>query len=93
MRVYAVYILASFRRVLYIGVTSDLKRRVWQHRNKFVKGFTALYMVDRLVYYEVYHDVWRALEREKHLKGWRRARKIELIATHNPEWRDLYDEI
>jgi len=93
MRIYAVYILSSFRRVLYIGVTSNLKRRVWQHREKLAKGFTARYNVDRLVYYEVHRDVWTALSREKYFKRWHRDRKLKLVPAHNPEWRDLYDEL
>ena len=93
MRIYAVYILSSFRRVLYIGVTSNLKRRVWQHREKLAKGFTARYNVDRLVYYEVHRDVWTALSREKYFKRWHRDRKLKLVTAHNPEWRDLYDEL
>ena len=93
MRIYAVYILASYRRVLYIGVTSNLKQRIWQHRNKLVEGFTARYVVDRLVFYEVHESVHNAIAREKHLKGWRRSRKVALINAHNPAWRDLYDEI
>lgn len=93
MRTYAVYILSSNSRVLYIGITSRLKQRVWQHREKLVEGFTARYKVDRLVHFEVFEDPRHAIEREKKLKGWLRARKIALIAANNPEWRDLYEEI
>ena len=93
MPIYVVYFLASFRRVLYIGVTSDLKRRVYQHREKLAEGFTARYSVDRLVYYEVHRDVHTAIAREKYFKRWHRDRKLKLVTAHNPEWRDLYDEI
>ena len=93
MRIYVVYIVASLTRVLYVGVTSNLKQRIWQHREKLADGFTKRYNVDRLVYYEVFRDVYRAIEREKALKGVRRQRKLELVDAANPTWRDLYDEI
>ena len=89
-----VYILASRRNgTLYIGVTSALKQRVWRHRQGVEGGFTARYGVTRLVYYEVYDDIQTAIEREKQLKAWRRAWKIELIETENPTWDDLYATI
>ena len=89
-----VYILASRRNgTLYIGVTSALKQRVWRHRQGTGSGFTARYGVTRLVYYEGYDDIQTAIEREKQLKAWRRAWKIELIETNNPTWGDLYTEI
>jgi putative endonuclease len=91
---FCVYILASRRNgTLYIGVTSQLATRVWQHRSKVVEGFTAKYGVDKLVYYEAHGSAESAIVREKQLKKWRRAWKIELIETLNPQWRDLYDEI
>ena len=93
MRVYVVYILASRTRALYIGVTSNLKQRLWQHREKLTDGFTGRYNITRLVYYETFRDVWRALEREKQLKGWLRARELALIDGFNSTWRDLSDEI
>jgi putative endonuclease len=86
---YAVYIMASASRVLYVGVTSDLVRRVAEHKSGETGGFTAQYRVTRLVYAEFTNDVHAALEREKQLKGWRRAKKLALIEATNPEWHDL----
>ncbi len=89
-----VYILASKRNgILYIGVTSDLVQRIWQRKNKMVKGFTKKYNVDRLVYYETHSNVESAITREKQMKKWRRAWKIRLIEGENPDWNDLYDDI
>jgi putative endonuclease len=91
---FCVYILASRRNgTLYIGVTSQLATRVWQHKSKVVEGFTAKYGVDKLVYYEAHGCAESAIVREKQLKKWRRAWKIELIKGQNPESRDLYEEI
>ncbi|MBO7380824.1 MAG: GIY-YIG nuclease family protein [Neisseriaceae bacterium] len=91
---YFVYILFSKRNgTLYIGVTNDLKRRVYEHKNKLVQGFTAKYGVDKLGYFEIGEDIEAALLREKQLKKTNRKRKIALIESVNPEWRDLYDEI
>ena len=88
------YILASKRNgTLYTGVTSALAQRVWQHKTKAVEGFTAKYGVDRLVYFEAHADAASAITREKQIKKWRRAWKIELIEQRNPQWHDLYDEI
>ncbi len=89
-RSYYVYITASISRVLYIGVTSNLGARVYQHKEGVVAGFTKSYRVDRLVYFEETADVMAAIAREKQLKGWRREKKITLIETMNPEWNDLY---
>ncbi|MBI5876115.1 MAG: GIY-YIG nuclease family protein [Chloroflexi bacterium] len=90
----AVYILASQRNgTLYVGVTGNLSRRVWQHKNDEVVGFTRQYHVHILVYYEVFDDMRAAIEREKQLKKWNRAWKIELIERANPQWRDLSDEL
>lgn len=89
-----VYLLASKPYgTLYLGVTSDLIKRVWQHREKFVAGFTKKYAVDQLVWYEIHGDIMEAIKREKQLKEWRRAWKIELVQEHNPHWRDLFDDI
>jgi len=89
-----VYILASRRNgTLYTGVTSDLPKRVWQHKNKLVEGFTARYGVDQLVYFELHEAADSAIRREKQIKKWNRAWKLELIEKGNPTWRDLYDEI
>ena len=94
MRTPCVYILASKPKgTLYIGVTSDLVQRVWQHKNDFVEGFTKRYRVHTLVWYEVHGSMESAITREKALKKWRRAWKIELIEDANPVWLDLYDEI
>jgi putative endonuclease len=88
MREFAVYILASRTRRLYIGVTNDLSRRVWEHRQQ-LSGFTAKYRITRLVYFETTSDPVAAISREKQLKGWLRSRKLELISTMNPAWEDL----
>ncbi len=89
-----VYILTNRRRgVLYTGVTSDLPGRIWQHRNKLVKGFTGRYNTDHLVWYEMHGDIEQAILREKRIKKWNRAWKIELIETFNLDWLDLYDKI
>jgi len=90
-RSYYVYILASKSRRLYIGVTNDLERRLYEHKNKLVEGFTEKYNIDRLVYFEDGGDVLAAIEREKQLKGWLRAKKLALIASMNPAWDDLSD--
>jgi putative endonuclease len=90
----AVYILASRRNgTLYIGVTSDLPGRIWQHKNDVIKGFTKKYAVHTLVYCELHAEMPAAIAREKQLKKWRRAWKLDLIERHNPEWNDLYDQI
>jgi putative endonuclease len=90
----AVYILASKRNgTLYIGVTSDLAGRVWQHKNDLIEGFTKKYGVHTLVYFEMHADMAEAIRREKQLKKWNRAWKIELIEKENPEWRDLWPEL
>jgi len=94
MKHYYVYILTNkTNRVLYIGITNNLVRRVWEHKEKLVPGFTAKYNVTKLVYYEVFNSPEEAIAREKQLKGWLRRKKIELINRFNPEWRDLYYEI
>jgi putative endonuclease len=79
--------------VLYTGVTSDLKRRVFQHKSKQIAGFTSRYNINKLVYYEIYDDVYNAISREKQIKGGSRKRKEELITGMNPGWRDLYTEL
>jgi putative endonuclease len=86
---YFVYIMASKSRRLYIGVTNNLERRVFEHKSKLVEGFTAKYNIDRLVYFAETGDVMAAMEREKQLKGWLRAKKIALIESENPSWLDL----
>jgi putative endonuclease len=90
----AVYILASTRNdTLYIGVTSDLVKRIWEHKNNIVEGFTRRYGVHRLVWYELHESMESAIQREKRLKEWKRAWKLELIEGTNPDWKDLYDAI
>ncbi len=89
MNQYWVYILSSRNRVLYVGVTNDLRRRAAEHRSHLVPGFPAKYKADRLVYFEATGDVLSAIAREKQIKGWRRDKKIALIATTNPNWDDL----
>ncbi|MDP2111318.1 MAG: GIY-YIG nuclease family protein [Thiobacillus sp.] len=87
-----VYLLASQRNgTLYIGVTSDLIKRVWEHKQDFVEGFTKQYGVHDLVWYEQHEDMLAAITREKTLKEWKRAWKLELIEKMNPEWKDLYE--
>ena len=88
-KTYSVYIMASASGVLYIGVTNDLERRVFQHKNKLVPGFSARYNVQKLVYFELFGDVRAAIAREKELKGWLRRRKVALIESTNPQWKDL----
>jgi putative endonuclease len=90
----AVYILASKRNgTFYIGVTSDLQKRVWEHKDNTVEGFTKRYGVHNLVYYELHGDMLSAISREKQMKKWNRAWKLELIEKQNPDWKDLWDDI
>jgi putative endonuclease len=90
----AVYILASQRNgTLYIGVTSDLIARIWQHRTDAVPGFTRDYGVHQLVYYELHGTMYAAITREQQLKKWKRAWKLQLIERANPDWVDLWDQI
>ena len=92
-KTYCIYILASKPNgVLYIGFTSNLAIRVYQHKHEEVDGFTKRYHVKCLIYYEVFSDPLSGIEREKQLKKWNRAWKIHLIEKHNPEWNDLYED-
>lgn len=94
MKKYYIYILASRKNgTLYIGVTSDLIKRIYQHKNKQVEGFTKKYSVGRLVYYEITDSPEEAIRRENRLKSWKREWKIYLIEKDNPEWKDLYEDI
>ena len=86
---YCTYIMASRSRVLYTGVTNDLARRVDEHKQGFVAGFTRKYRVTRLVYFEEFADIRDAIAREKEIKGWKRSRKLKLVETRNPTWADL----
>ncbi|QQS16216.1 MAG: GIY-YIG nuclease family protein [Candidatus Moraniibacteriota bacterium] len=89
-----VYILASERNgTLYVEVTSDLRKRMWEHKNKVLPGFTEKYNVNKLVYYEQGDSILGAIQREGQLKKWNRSWKIRLIEQRNPKWRDLYDEL
>jgi len=93
-REYCVYIMTNrYNTVLYTGVTNDLNRRVYEHKQHFVKGFTAKYNIEKLVYYEVTPDITAAIEREKKIKGGTRKKKIDLIKSINPEWRDLAEDL
>ena len=91
---YYVYILTNWNnKVLYIGVTNNLHRRMYEHKNKLVDGFTKKYNINKLVYYVAMNDVRSAIEHEKRLKGWRRSKKNDLINSLNPNWNDLYEQI
>jgi len=91
---YYVYILASKKNgTLYIGVTNNLARRVYEHKNDLLEGFTRKYKIHQLVYFETFADINSALHREKCLKRWKRAWKIKLIERNNPDWQDLYDSL
>jgi putative endonuclease len=91
---YCVYILTNrHHSVLYTGVTGDLKRRIYQHREKLLPGFTRRYNASKLVYYECTEDASSAIAREKQIKAGSRRKKIELVNRFNPEWRELYDEV
>ena len=93
-RYYYVYILTNWNnKVLYTGVTNDLVKRVYQHKNKLAEGFTKKYNLNKLVYFETTNDVTSAIAREKQIKGWLRTKKNELVESINPEWRDLSDDI
>ncbi len=84
-----IYVMSSHSRRLYIGVTSDLAGRVWEHKNGVYEGFGKKYKTDRLVFHELFQDIESAIAREKQLKGWTRAKKIALIEKINPHWEDL----
>ena len=91
---YFVYIMTNkWDTVLYTGVTNDLRRRVYCRKAKLVNGFSKRYNVDKLVYYEVYEDIYNAIKREKQIKSGSRQKKMDLIRCMNPSWRDLYDEL
>jgi putative endonuclease len=81
--------MTNISRTLYVGVTSNLEKRVFEHKNRLAKGFTSRYKVDMLVYYDMTSDAESAINREKQIKGWRRSKKIALIESMNPEWYDL----
>ncbi len=89
-KTYYVYLLTNWNnKVMYVGVTSNLERRVYEHKNKLAEGFTEKYNVNKLVYFETTGDVMAAIEREKQIKKWRREKKNQLVIGMNPEWKDL----
>jgi len=91
---YWVYIMMNKNNTVnYTGVTSDLIGRVWEHKNKILKGFTKKYNINKLVYFEEFYDVYEAINREKQIKGWTNKKKMDLIKTLNPEFNDFYEEI
>lgn len=91
-RQYYVYMMTNCSKTIYTGITNDLTRRVYEHKNKLVKGFTNNYNIDILVYYESTSDVFSAIAREKQIKGWIRSRKVALIESVNPDWKDLSND-
>lgn len=91
---YYVYIVTNHTNtVLYTGVTNNLIRRIYEHKNKLVPGFTSKYNVNKLIYYDSTNEIMSAIEREKQIKGWTRKKKINLINNFNPDWNDLYSDI
>ncbi len=92
MKQYYVYILTNKSGTIYTGVTNNLERRMYEHKNKLIEGFTRKYNLTKLVYYEMTEDVRSAITREKQIKGWLRSKKISLIESVNPEWKDLSEE-
>jgi putative endonuclease len=91
-RSFFVYIMTNRSRTLYVGVTNDLERRLYEHKQKLVPGFTSKYRIDRLVFFETTPSVLSAIEREKQIKNWRRSKKVALIERGNPLWKDLSSE-
>ena len=91
-RSYYVYIMTNKSGTLYTGVTNNIRKRVWQHKTKLVPGFTSRYNITQLLYYECFTDVHCAIRREKVIKGWVRQKKLDLIASTNPDWLDLSEE-
>jgi putative endonuclease len=89
MKDYFVYILTNKSKTLYTGITNDLNRRVYEHKNKLIEGFTKKYNISKLVYFEMFNNPDDAIKREKQIKGWLRKKKIDLIESTNPEWKDL----
>ena len=89
MKDYYVYILTNKSRTLYAGITNDLNRRLYEHKNKLIEGFTKKYNISILVYFELFNNPDDAIRREKQIKGWLRKKKIDLIESTNPEWKDL----
>ena len=92
MNEYYVYMMANKSRTLYTGVTNDLERRVDEHKSKCTPGFTSKYNITQLIWYDQFGDIHKAIEYEKRIKGWSRAKKIALIESKNPKWQDLSDD-
>ena len=90
---YIYFMSNRYNKVLYVGITSNLIKRVWEHKNKVVDGFTKRYNLYKLVYYEIYDDIETAINREKQIKSWSRKKKAELINALNPSWDDLYEKL
>ncbi|OQY38318.1 excinuclease ABC subunit C [Candidatus Atribacteria bacterium 4572_76] len=91
---YYVYIITNkINTVLYTGVTSNLKKRIWEHKEKLIEGFTKNYNINKLIYFEIYNDPENAILREKQIKAGSRIKKVKLITGINPEWKDLYDKL
>jgi putative endonuclease len=86
---YVVYIMSNESKMLYVGVTNDLQKRVFQHKSKLIPGFTKKYNLYKLVYFEIFADIRAAITREKEIKGWLRSKKVALITAKNPQWNDL----
>ncbi|NWF91245.1 MAG: GIY-YIG nuclease family protein [Ignavibacteriaceae bacterium] len=93
MKDFHVYIMTNKSKTLYTGMTNNLNRRVYEHKNKLIQGFTKKYNIDKLVYFELFNNPTDAIRREKQIKGWIRKKKIELIESINPEWKDLSEGI
>ena len=92
MKQFYVYIMTNKSKTLYVGVTNNLQRRVYEHKNKMIKSFTSKYNISKVVYFKVFNDIESAIKREKQIKGWLRKKKIELIESMNPDWKDLSEE-
>jgi putative endonuclease len=92
MREYYVYVMSNKSRMLYVGVTNDLERRVYEHKMKLIPGFTSRYNLNKLIFFESTNDVTVAIAREKEIKGWVRRKKTALINSFNPEWKDVSEE-
>ena len=92
MKNYYVYIITNKSKTLYVGMTNNLNRRMFEHKNKIIEGFTKKYNIDKLVYFETFTNAYEAIRREKQIKGWLRIKKINLIEEMNPGWNDLSDE-
>lgn len=86
---YYVYLMTNKSGTLYVGMTNDIKKRIYEHKNKLIPGFTKKYNITRLVHFEIFRDARSAIAREKAIKGWLRRKKIQLVSENNPEWKDL----